>query len=358
MVLAAATVVAFFLTRGFAAANVTMRNHDAAAWYTRAQEDLQNGRTEEAVTALRRATAKDPANRRYRIALAGALAATHHDTEARQVLQGLRQAQPDDADTNLQLARLEAAAGDAATARRYYQNAIAALWRPEQAPSRTAARIELIRFLLRHDERSRALAELLALNASRPEDVRVDIDVGRLFLDAGDTKRALDCFRQALQTDPHDGGALAGAGDAAFEGGDYASAARYLAAAPATDRTRQRLTISNLVLDNDPLARRLSAPERHRRVQWIVGQASEAVNECTLRLANQPEPRRPLEALQREIAALDITTASRAALDPRDLTESSLDLAYRAARAVEQACGNPSVANQAVLLIGRRHEER
>src|SRR6185437_15577911 len=135
-------VGAFLMTRRVASGNAAMRRADAAAWYSRGQDDARAGRIEPALIALRRATVRDPSNRRYRIALANALQAGHHEADARKVLEGLRELQPDDAETNLELAQLEASEGDVAAARRYYLNALSALWKPDEAPARAGIRLE------------------------------------------------------------------------------------------------------------------------------------------------------------------------------------------------------------------------
>ena len=74
--------------------------------------------------ALRRAAAIDRDNREYQLALAGALAAADDHEAARQVLQRLRDTAPEDAEVNLELARLESRNGDVTGAVRYYQNAL------------------------------------------------------------------------------------------------------------------------------------------------------------------------------------------------------------------------------------------
>jgi hypothetical protein len=106
------TVASFFGTRAVAQSNEALHRRQAAAGFDAAQRASPGGNTETAVAGLRRAVLKDPENRRYRLALAQALAASHLD-EATRVLLALRDTQPEDPDTNLQLARLEARGSDA-----------------------------------------------------------------------------------------------------------------------------------------------------------------------------------------------------------------------------------------------------
>ena len=91
-VLSAVTVAAFFLTRAAAVSNEALGRQDAAAWFERAERAGES--PEAALTALRRAVAKDPDNREYRLALAGELAAGGQLDEADRVLAALLETDP------------------------------------------------------------------------------------------------------------------------------------------------------------------------------------------------------------------------------------------------------------------------
>ncbi|MBI4485978.1 MAG: tetratricopeptide repeat protein [Acidobacteria bacterium] len=302
---------------------------------------------------MRRAVTKDPQNTQYRLALADALAANHLDEEAKRVLLALRESQPEDPAANLQLARLEARGSDADATRRYYQNALAGLWRPEQAEERRRVRTELIEFLLAHEERARALSELLVLAANLPADAAVHAQVGRLSLAAGDPRLALDHFVRAVDLDSGHAGALAGAGEAAFELGDYNLALRYLKAAPGADADAANLReLTQLVLNGDPLAPRLGSNERRRRLLVAFERASERLEACG---------DAGLEPLRNEARDFESALSLPRRRQPPDLVNDGVDLVYRIERDVEQSCGTPPTPlDRALLLIGRRHgfEER
>ena len=183
--LCALVVVGFVLTRVAAAANRAHRLRDAATWYHTGEQRLASGQTELAVQALRRATAINRDSRPYRLALAGALAAGGQDDGARQVLVGVRESTPEDPEVNVQLARLEARHNNLAETVRYYQNAVYGSWDVDQGDARRQVRIELIRYLLAHEQRARALSELLVLTGNLPDDVTSQAEAGRLFLEAG-----------------------------------------------------------------------------------------------------------------------------------------------------------------------------
>ena len=94
------------------------------------------------------------------------------------------------------------------------------------------------------------------LSGNLPDDVKSQTEAGQLFLDAGEPRRALDRFRQALRIDPENAAALAGAGEAAFEPGDYASAQRYLRAVDSPSaRVSELRSVTDLVLTRDPCGR-------------------------------------------------------------------------------------------------------
>jgi Tfp pilus assembly protein PilF len=353
-VLVSATVAAFFGTRAVAQGNEALRRRQAAAWYEAAQRASLGGDAESAAAALRRAVSKDRGSRQYRLALADALTTRGLDGEARRALLALRETEPEDAETNLRLARLEARASDEGAARRYYQNALSSLWRPEQAEERRRMRIELIEFLLAHQQRARALSELLLVAANLPEDAAIQAQVGRMFLAAGDPRLALDHFVSAVRLDSGNAHALAGAGEAAFELGEYSRALRYLKGAARDDAHATKLReVAQLVLNNDPLAPRIGASERRRRLLAAFEQVSQRLDDCLSGPLVSTDELAPVRDELREVESAVRRPGRR---EPRDLIDDGVDLVYRIERAAEQACRvAPAPFDRALLLIGRRH---
>jgi hypothetical protein len=355
MVLVGVTIAAFFGTRAFAHSNQALRRRQAAAWYAAAQHASSSADQASTVAALRRAVLKDRENRLYRLALADALAASRLVAEARRVLLALRETQPEDPETNLRLARLEARGADAGAARRYYEDALSSLWRPEQAEERRRVRVELVEFLLAHEERARALSELLLLAVDLPEDAAVQARVGRMFLAAGNARLALDHFVRAVRLDSTNTDALAGAGEAAFELADYGRALRYLKGAARDNAQATELReVTQFVLNNDPLAPRLGPNERRRRLAAAVQQATQRLEACL----GDPlvDTKAALELLRNEAREFESPLGQRRRQDSRDLIDDGVDLVYRIERAAEQSCRvAPVPFDRALLLIGRRH---
>jgi tetratricopeptide (TPR) repeat protein len=354
VVLCVLVVVGFVLTRAAARANRALRLRDAVAWYDAGEHHLAAGQTESAIKALRRATAINRDNRVYRLALAAALAADRQDDAARQVLLGVRELTPEDPAVNIQLARLEARHDELTGTVRYYQNAVYGSWSGDQLDARRAVRIELIRYLLAHEQRGRALSELLVLSGNLPDDVKSQTEAGQLFLDAGEPRRGLDRFRQALRTDPKNAAALAGAGEAAFEAGDYTNAQRYLRAvdSPAA-RVSELRSVTDLVLTRDPLRPGLSLRQRQDLVMAGFRRALEALDDCAIK---KPAANNAFDSLRAEAGALEpALTPERLRRTPESI-DSALNLIYRIEQQTLDTCGQGSAFDRALLLIARRHE--
>lgn len=352
LVLAVIVVAAFLTTRAVAADDERLRRRQALVWFELAQQNLDEGRIDEALTALRRAALKDRENPEYRLALGRTLAASGRDDQARRLLLALREERPEDAEAALALARLEARVGSADTARRYYEAALAALWRPEQAARRRELRLELIDLLLSRDERARALAQLLEVSANIPGEPAVQTAVGQRFLDAGEPRRALGHFSTALREDARRRDALVGAADAAFALGNFAEARRYVSRVEDPDvRVAELAETARLVTEGDPLTARIGAAERRRRLDAALTRAAARLEACA--------PSQPSD-VQADLTAAAIDATTRAAAvrrrgAPLDAIEDGLDLAYRLERRAEMLCPSPDMPlDRALILIGQR----
>lgn len=356
IVLGVVVVVGFFLTRAAASANRTLRSRDAATWYEIARHRQSEGDAADAVQAFRRAVTLDRGRQDYRLALGSALAAHGDDAAARQILLEIREAAPDSAGVNVQLAHLEARDGHVDAAFRYYQSALQGMWRDDQRDMRRRLRLELIRYLLSQNLRSRALSELLTLTSALPDDSAAGNEAAQLLLEAGDPTRALALFRRVLEHDRLNAGALEGAGVAAFQAGDYLDAQRYLRAAPMplSPQAATAHTISGLVLSRDPLRPGLALEERRRRLVADVAAARERVSMVLMHAADE-QARHRLERLRDSASDLDAT------LRPENLRQfpDAIDAAVREIYRIEQGTasdGALSSIDQALLIIGRRHE--
>jgi tetratricopeptide (TPR) repeat protein len=175
-----------------------------------------------------------------------------------------------------------------------------------------------------------------------------------LFLDAGEPRRGLDRFRQALRIDPKNAMALAGAGEAAFDTGDYTSAQRYLGAVDSPSaRVLELRSVTDLVLTRDPLRRGLSLRQRQDRVMAGFRRALAALDDC---VARHPSASSSFAALRAEAGALEPELALERLRRTPESTDSALTLIYRIEQQTAETCGQGSPFDRALLLIGRRHE--
>ena len=353
------TVALFFFTKTIAVRVQRMEVHIAAFWYAQGEGLLSSGSTTPAIDAFRKAVAGDRENRKYAFALANALATGNHDQEAMQTIQRLREFDAENAEINLALARLAAKHNDLSEAIHYYENAIYGRWAGTQVDERRReVRIELIRLLIAHQQRDRALSELLILDGDLPQTAEAHDKTGALFLQIGDAQHALNDFSEAIKVDNHNAPALAGAGEAIFDLGDYVKARRYLEAAliqsPESEHAKQLLSTVKTVLSTDPLTPNISLKEQQERLLKIFTQALERLESCLAR-ASKNRDTRNLQKLESEALALRPKLQIENLRRNQDLVRSSLGLAYRMERATNDTCGEPPGLDEALIRIARRH---
>ncbi|MBI4463844.1 MAG: hypothetical protein HY647_03975 [Acidobacteria bacterium] len=362
VLVAVASVPLYLFTREVAIRNRERKALAATYWHQRGQQQLVSGDTEGAIVSFHRSTVNDRENFQYGLELAKALAAGGYPEEARLALLRLRDSAPEDSEINLQLARLVASRGNVREAVRYYRNALYGVWPTETAaPERREVRKELIEFLLERQERTIALSELLLLSSELPLDSGPHIEVAWLFLRADDSQQALAHFLKALELDPKNETALAGAGESSFYLRDYRNARRYLRAAlaqqPSLENASQLLEITDLILSRDPLASRLSLPERHRRLDANFTHALQRLESCMERQTESTEAHvSDLQTLHQEARELQPKLQLRSLRRDPGLINEGVDLAYRILQATHRSCGERSNLDQALVRIGERYQ--
>jgi tetratricopeptide (TPR) repeat protein len=271
----------------------------------------------------------------------------------------LRESDPENAEINIYLARLASKQGETSDAVRYYQNALYGRWTGGLVDvRRRQLRIELIRFLLEHGERNLASSELLILETELPNSAPSWVETAKLFREAGDLQHALKDYREAFRLDSHNVEALTGAGEISFQLGDYATANQNLKAAfdldPQSEKTRQLLSLTSIVLADDPLAPHLNAKERQRRLVTDLARSVQRLESC---LATNPSSgtAAELQSLKTEALAMQPELNQRTHPPDSDRIEAGLSLIVRMEKAASAACGEPSIQDHALILIGLRH---
>jgi Flp pilus assembly protein TadD len=350
--IAVAAIPTYMVTRRAADLNRQRNAHIAAYWYRLGERQLKEGKPEEAIASLREATTNDHDNRGFAFALAKALGATNRDDEARLALLRLRESAPESPQINLQLARLSARNHDLPEALRYYHHALYGLWTGENVDEqRRQVRLELIHLLLDHKERSKALAELMALGTDAPRTVDVQLQLGQLYVEAGDASNALQHFAQVAQLDSENVTALSGAGENAFQLGDYKTAENYLSRATALDKSSKRaaqlLETTRLIQSSDPLAGHLSRRVQVQRLTAALAQSVSRLKQC-----QGGEGAGPL--LSQAETMLPKITPENLREDPLLLTAGA-ELVFKIEETTSQTCGTPVGLDEALLLAGRKH---
>jgi tetratricopeptide (TPR) repeat protein len=335
----------------------------AQQWYVSGERELTAGRPEAALEDFRSALVYSSNDSPTELRLAHTLAAAGHLSEARAYLLNLWEREPGNGTINLELARLAAHSGSAPQAIQYYHDAVYGQWDDDPAEHRRRARLELAEFLLSVGQKAQAQAELIALTAELPRDPALDTQVGALLLNAGEYEHAERLFRQALRLRPNYTQALEGAGEASFEMGRYSDARRYLARASRegtlSTHSQSRLETATLIVENDPLAPRLSGQERVRRTLRAFSQSMERLSDCSaahgvsfendLQQSDLQKMHALALALQPKVRERDLSR------DP-DLLMKVTDMVFEIEKATERECGEPQGLDLALLLLARLEE--
>jgi tetratricopeptide (TPR) repeat protein len=356
VIIAVAAVPTYMVTRKVADLNRERNAHIAAYWYRLGERQLTEGKSGAAIASLREAATNDRDNQLFAFALAQALAAANRDDEARFSLLRLREAAPESPQINLQLARLSARNHDLPQALRYYHHALYGLWTGGRVDEqRRQVRLELIRLLLDRNERSRALAELLVLSDDAPGTAEAQLQLGQLFMEAGDTTNALQHFAATARLDAGNATALSGAGDAAFQLTDYKTAERYLSRAvelnKSATRAAQLLVVTGLIQSSDPLAAHLSRPEQVRRLTAALDQSVRRLQQCS----DSSHAGAAQDLLRSQAVTMLATITPENLREDPELLASGADLVFRIEETSGQACGKPGDLDEALLLAGRKH---
>lgn len=350
-VLAVSALVAFAVTRGMEHRLSGLRAHDEQAWFERGQHAMAAGDATVAVAAYERANATARGNVRYALALSQARAATGDVNGSRELLLRLRESAPDNPDINLPLARLAMARHDVSEAVRFFNAALYAPTAPSEDPAHPALRLELARFLVAHDQKARAISEL-SVAAERPIDDERRVEMANLLRTAGDSGKALEQYLMVLQHDDANAAARRSAGDLLLTAGDYAGARDVLTPLVASDTTaRESVEVATRVLEGDPLAARLAATERWRRLRGGVDALAAQLAGCA-EYASGVAGHEPVT-----LATLRHAVGRVSPSGAMTVTETS-DALDQAVGWAASRCGTATPQDRALQLIAAKHEAR
>jgi tetratricopeptide (TPR) repeat protein len=334
------------LSRAYRAQREALGNR----WFARGVADLNAKNFDAAVTEFRAALlyARDDYN--YQLNLAEALIGAKQTGQASAYLLNLWDREPGNGQVNLELARIAAQKGQTTDAVRYFNDAVYAAWPPDQETQRREARLELIGLLLRTNAKTQAQAELIALAENVGDDPAEQARIGDLFVRAGDYQNALDAYRLSLKYDRHDAATLKGAGDAAFELGQYPAAEHYLEMAVSEDpndaQTRERLKTAKMVVEMDPFRDGIPSEKRNGIIVEAFATAGERLSQCPVPdsagAVSAGSPPVSTARLSDQWAELKSRVTERELRRDPDLGQKAMDLVFR--------------IDLALLLIGKEHE--
>ena len=304
----------------------------------------------------------------YQLSLARALRDSNDPRlldEAESYLIALWQRAPQDAAVNLALARVEAHRGSIEDATRYYHNAMYGEWKSDPDANRNKARIELIQFLLKQGVPDKAESEMMALATSLPSDAAAHLQAAQLFEQAQDYPNALAQYEEVLRLNPANSSALAGAGQAAYRTGNYATAQRYLEAAVKANsqdgESRELLATTDLILRANPFQSHISDAERNRRITAALSQAEKRLAECAQQTGVDLKvpatvTASPLSSLESRLTDIQPNLARLHSPAETDLPDTIMDVVFQTEQQTKDICGMPQGLDLALLLISEKRE--
>ncbi len=357
-ILSALAIVFFLFVGGLSKMYHAQQDSLANRWFSRGAADLNAQKFDAAMIEFRTALRYSRDDYDYQLNLAKSLIGLRRTAEARSYLVNLWERRPENGDVNLALARIAAQNDETDQAQRYYHNAIYAAWPADELTQRRETRVELIEYLLKIKANEQAQAELIALAANLGDDPVQQVRAGDLFLRVQDYEHALASFRMALKSGRRNEAALAGAGSAAFQLGQYAVAYKYLESAlaesPADAQSAALLKTTELVMRMDPFQRGISAAHRNKIVTADFATAGERLKSCGLLPVTDAASSNLATTWQEMKGRITERNLER---DP-DLVESAMDLVFEIERETANTCGTPTGADRALLLIAKSHEGR
>ncbi|MHB1023862.1 MAG: tetratricopeptide repeat protein, partial [Acidobacteriaceae bacterium] len=337
------------------------REELAIRWYTRGETALAQGHPEQAVGALRAALNYAEGNRDYELQLARALAAAGHTEEANAYFTTLWASQPGSGIINLELARLAVKRKEQADAVRDYRAAIDGSWGADAPEKRRAVRMELIQYLLAHQDYTSARTELLILSEDLPSNRGMRQEAAALMEQAGALNSAYRLYMEVLHQTPNNFNVLIGAGRTAYELENYQHARNLLQRALSQHHEVAKANVAQIaqlktmlqnasrILQLDP-SDQLPLRDRVNRVLYARKTAKARLNSCMASASLPGLANAGLVGLSdRWQADAANATATKLMRNP-DQLQQEMQLVFDTEQTVNQYCG-PATGDDALLLM-------
>jgi tetratricopeptide (TPR) repeat protein len=334
----------------------------ADEWFAAGEERFQAGDADGALTDYQNALVYSPNNTKFQFHLAAALAAGRHYDQARPYLLALLSESPGSGEVNLQLARIAAQHNSLPDAERYYQGAIYGEWNGDDPiATRWQIRREFCDFLIGKGALNQAIPAVIDLAENTPDGDTAGLRVvGQLLLRAQQWSRAQQVYRSLLSGDRHDEEALAGAGRAAFELGEFTDSLDDFNRLPSERRAQPDIArayeTAHRALAMSPYLGGLSGQVRAQRTENALSVAQTRAQICArqsgVSLLETP-PRTELQIAYATTQTMDENWGLRDLREFPDRLESAMQTVFSIENAAAKECGEPQGDDRALWLLGR-----
>jgi tetratricopeptide (TPR) repeat protein len=331
-------------------------------WFAAGEERFQAGDPNSALTDYQNALVYSPNNTKFQFHLAVALAAARHSDQARPYLLALLSESPGSGEVNLQLARIAAQNNSLPDAERYYQGAIYGEWNGDDPIAmRWQIRREFCDFLISKGAINQAIPAVIDLAENTPDGDSAGLKVvGQLLLRTQQWSRAQQVYRSLLSSDRHDEEALAGAGRAAFELGEFADSLDDFNRLSAERREQPDIArayeIAHRAMAMSPYLGGLSAQVRAQRAENALSLAEARAQRCArqsgVSLLETP-PRTELQIAYATMQTMGENWTIHNLREFPDRLEAAMQTVFSIENAAAKECGEPQGDDRPLWLLGR-----
>lgn len=333
----------YLVDRSLAAMEQHELRQEAVRFAAEGAQLLAAKRADEASKKLQQAHALFRQDRGYSLSYADALLQAGRTDEGQTVLQELLNQNPNDGRANLLMARAMVREEQATEAASYYHRAIYGTWDEDAAAKAVQARLEFTDWLAKSQSTDALLAELLPLEASAGNDVKIQARVAKLFLEGGAPERAAAEYKKIIAAHPEEASAFAGLGEAEMQLGHDSAAERAFQKAGANARQ----DVVRAVIALDPTPRRLSSAEKYERSLRLLEMTETALKACPAAMGHGQADKRLAEAeAARQQKMKGIATNER--------SETMLDLAAGLWQLTTKECSSEETREETLSVVMKR----
>lgn len=337
----------------------------ANQWFASGETNFKSHNTGAALVDYRNALVYSPDNLLYQFHLARALASAGHGEEARSYLLNLLAEAPGSGEINLELARIAVQQGAGSEALLYYHSAIYGVWDKDPLEMRWNVRREVCEFLLNQGDVRDVQPDLIALAQEVPPgDIQRQREAAALLLRAGLWPRALEEYQAVLKSDAHDEDALAGAGIASFQLGQYSQAIgsfeRLSRERRSDPNINSMLETSRQVEAANPFLPGLPVSEKAKKTAEALERAERRASDCAHEHGESASAVPPASRLQMLLATSQLMAKhwSETGLkrDPGRI-DPAMSLVFEMEEAATDECGPPAAGPDPILILIARSRE-